>query len=408
MHFKGIFILYCCLLGFFVGSFSALFLALVEFMLHFIWETIPNTFDPPLFYPLLIGICGGVLVGLTQKYWGPYPKTMHETLHEFQQTRRVAYTKVLAKNFISAIIVLGFGASLGPEAALASILGGLITWAGDHMKLTFSRKEELTELGFKAVFAAVFSAPLVGLSDAFEDEKGLKLSKSRSKTLLYTLSTVAGFLGFSFINSFLPKENIFFIRIPAVTWDYRLIFSALPAILLGISFGYLFLALEKFSDNLVKGHTHPIFFALCGGLLLGGLGMCSHYFLYSGEHAVFPLSRHYTEYSVLFLVFLALGKACLTHLSFAFGWRGGKIFPAIFASTALACAFAKIFPYTPGATVALIVATSITIILKRPLFTALLLLLLFPLQYFPLLLLACFLAKQSDTWRKNYFKKISK
>lgn len=124
MHFKGIFILYCCLLGFFVGSFSALFLALVEFMLHFIWETIPNTFDPPLFYPLLIGICGGVLVGLTQKYWGPYPKTMHETLHEFQQTRRVAYTKVLAKNFISAIIVLGFGASLGPEAALASILGG--------------------------------------------------------------------------------------------------------------------------------------------------------------------------------------------------------------------------------------------------------------------------------------------
>lgn len=85
---------------------------------------------------------------------------------------------------------------------------------------------------------------------------------------------------------------------------------------------------------------------------------------------------------LIFLDWIRIGKAFLTNLCFDFGWRGGKIFPAIFSSAAIGFAFENVFSYIPGLLVGVLVAPSVTMILNQPYATAALLLFLFPISFF--------------------------
>jgi len=274
MKFSLTFTLYSLSLSFLIGIVAAFFLGIVNFLIHIVWVGVPSALHLGTFYPLVIGLIGGVLVGLFQSRIGPYPKTMHETIQEFQTTKRVHYEKQIWKNFVAAIIVLAFGASLGPEAALASILGGLISWLGDRLKLTMFKKEELLNLSLGALLATIFHAPFMGITTPLEEgfRQG-QIQVKWKKTVLYILSTVAGLLGFAFVNQFFPKEKVFAIRLGAIHWEGQVIYLLLPALLLGMAFGYFFLATERFFDYLALKINQKILLALVAGLCIGLFGI---------------------------------------------------------------------------------------------------------------------------------------
>ncbi|EAC2654720.1 chloride channel protein [Listeria monocytogenes] len=395
MKFSLTFTLYSLSLSFLIGIVAAFFLGIVNFLIHIVWVGVPSALHLGTFYPLVIGLIGGVLVGLFQSRIGPYPKTMHETIQEFQTTKRVHYEKQIWKNFVAAIIVLAFGASLGPEAALASILGGLISWLGDRLKLTMFKKEELLNLSLGALLATIFHAPFMGITTPLEEgfRQG-QIQVKWKKTVLYILSTVAGLLGFAFVNQFFPKEKVFAIRLGAIHWEGQVIYLLLPALLLGMAFGYFFLATERFFDYLALKINQKILLALVAGLCIGLFGIISPYFLFSGEHALFSFTEQAGQLGVGAVLLIAIGKTLLTNLCFAFGWRGGKIFPALFASVAISFVLVNLFPYTPGLVVGIVTTASLTVILKQPVIIAALLLFLFPLQFFPAILVTAWLVHQ--------------
>lgn len=72
-------------------------------------------------------------------------------------------------------------------------------------------------------------------------------------------------------------------------------------------------------------------------------------------------------------------------------WRGGKIFPAIFASVAVGTAIAQFIPIQPAITVSLAVVASVTIILEKPLLTAILLIFLLPIPLAPLIFITAYI-----------------
>ena len=81
-----------------------------------------------------------------------------------------------------------FGASLGPEAALAGVVGGMITWMGDHLKITFEHKDELLKLSIGTMLATIFRAPFAGISEVFDDKHPFKLkNKARKIGLLQSV-----------------------------------------------------------------------------------------------------------------------------------------------------------------------------------------------------------------------------
>lgn len=391
VKFNVVFSLYSAFLGLFVGAAAALFLVLINQLIELVWHQIPNRLDWS-FYPLIIGLLGGLLVGLLQRYIGDYPKTMHDTLHEFKRNKAVAYRGVIWKNFLGAIIVLTFGASLGPEAALSAILGGLITWLGDHLKLTMKNKEDLLELSIGAMLAAIFHAPLVGVGELLEDSDRQTVFQNRLfKKSLYIMTAILGVVGFSLVQKQFPKETVFALHTPAIEWTTQVWWLILPAVIVGVIFGLIFNGLDDLSEAVAKRLKNPMLLALLAGLLIGVLGMISPYFLFSGEHQLLGFSKIALTKSAGALIVLALGKALLTNVCFAFGWRGGKIFPAIFASFAFGAALAVAFPYTPGLIVAVVVSASCAMIIEQPMVVAAVLLFLFPVQFFPAIIIVCWL-----------------
>ncbi|WP_269434400.1 chloride channel protein [Enterococcus gallinarum] len=160
--------------------------------------------------------------------------------------------------------------------------------------------------------------------------------------------------------------------------------------LLGAVFGFLFLKIEQLTNQLAKKINSPIIPAIIAGIAIGLFALWSPYFIFSGEHQLLPLSKEALGFSFFSLLLLGVGKAFLTNFCFAFGWRGGKIFPAIFSSTAIGFALVQLFPYTPGLIVGIVVASSVTIILGQPFVSAALLLLLFPVQFFPAIVISSF------------------
>lgn len=391
MKFQVVFFAYSCMLGALVGALAALFLWLVTFLIDVVWHVIPS-YVTVSYYPLLAGVVGGILVGLLQKYMGNYPKTIHETLHEFQETKAVAYKNKLLPNFLMGTVVLAFGASLGPEGALASIVGGLITWVGDRMKLTMQQREQLVQLGIGAMLSSIFYAPLVGVSEGLEEKTNAQ--EKWKKVILYALATAFGIVAFSLVNKLVDKEKVFTLTMPDVAWSWQGIALIIPAIALGYIAGIFFLKSEKLFDGLAAKVQNKFWLAVVGGIAIGLFGCVSHYFLFSGEHELKTFSLEAASYSIVTVLLIGIGKIVLTNICFACGWRGGKIFPAIFASVAIGFALTNMFPYTPGLVIAVVVTTCCTVILGQPIVTAMLLIFLFPLQFAPFIIVVAFVVQR--------------
>lgn len=84
MRFSALFVVYSCVLGLIVGAVAAFFLLVANFFIDLVWQDIPGMVSLP-FYPMIVGVVGGVLVGLLQKHLGRYPTTIEEILGEFKK-----------------------------------------------------------------------------------------------------------------------------------------------------------------------------------------------------------------------------------------------------------------------------------------------------------------------------------
>jgi H+/Cl- antiporter ClcA len=111
---------------------------------------------------------------------------------------------------------------------------------------------------------------------------------------------------------------------------------------------------------------------LVGGVAMGIIGALLPLTLFSGEDQTIDLITRAAEIGFLMLIVLGLVKLFATSLLLATGWKGGYIFPIMFASVALGMAVNLLFPAIPIAvTVAATMAGALVAALKAPLFAAL-------------------------------------
>jgi H+/Cl- antiporter ClcA len=96
--------------------------------------------------------------------------------------------------------------------------------------------------------------------------------------------------------------------------------------------------------------------------------------LFSGETQTDELIKHAAEIGALMLIVLALVKLLITTLCLATGWKGGYIFPTLFAGAALGMAANLIFPEIPEAVAVAVAATlggALVATMIAPIFSAL-------------------------------------
>lgn len=369
-------------------------MGLVNIGIDFIWREIPSIVNIP-YWTLIVCTLGGILVGICEKYFGNYPKLMPEVINEFKMYKRVEY-KSIPKAFLTSLIILFSGASLGPEAALVSIIGGLSTFVGDVLKYLVKGKRLekyesiITEFSMEAALGVIFHAPLVGLTPIIEDADSKKIKKL--KFIVYSMTTASGFGVMMLLSKFDNRES-FIVHFGNYNLGTKEILFIIPLIIFGILIAILYDFYGKILYEIFKPlKDYKIIKALIGGIILGIIGTYLPYTLFSGEHEIKELVKEWSNIPLYILILSGILKLFLTEVCLSTGWRGGHIFPIIFSGTILGYAFSAIFSLDPVVTVTIVTTAFTSAALRNSLVAILLLILFFPTKLIWIMLIAAFLS----------------
>jgi H+/Cl- antiporter ClcA len=352
--------LLAALLGGLVGGVAAEFLHFIEWSQHLLWHE--WTHDLPV-QVLILTTLGGLIIGLLQRYLGDHPKDVEAAIEEISETGRLDYTH-LPQGMLTASTSLIFGASLGPEAAIMSLMGGLGTLNGDIMQ----------------AFRTRFKLP--------EQQK----SENRIRNWIRRWPTIIAFLagGVVFVRRLdgLYSGGIF--DLSAYPFQWADLLWTIPLALIGALGGWLYLKLQQWMQQwFAPLREKPVLLGILGGFGLGLTAIFLPLVLFSGQHQFNPMFQDAVQLGFWVLLLTGIARLILTSMMLNTGWKGGQFLPIMFAAAALGLSVSVVFPVVSPSSAALgAIGALLTVVLPTPRSALILLVLLFPLEYVGIMILS--------------------
>ena len=378
-------LLLAAVLGLFSAVLTFIFLVLVDVGQSLVWEqaALAVGVSVPVF-TLVICSIGGLLVGVLVKVFGDHSGIFAEMMQEFGKTGRFNYRHAPGI-VITALVSLVAGGSLGPEAPLADACGSLGTLTAEKLKIDERGTRSLGFAGLSAMLASMLTSPFGGALLGLESARaGIDYVWTLFPSLI--ASAVATIVFVVLSGQFFGSLYAFPEYQPRITDLLLAVPLGLAGALAGALFIIFFKQLRQWMQPL---KTHLILRGFIGGLGLGIAGALLPLTLFSGETQTSDLIAHSAEIGVLMLIVLALVKLLITSLCLATGWKGGYIFPTMFAGTALGLAAHLIFPDIPMAVaVAATMGGAMVATMKAPIFSALFVMVLVQREASPVIAIA--------------------
>jgi H+/Cl- antiporter ClcA len=308
-----------------------------------------------------------LLVGVLVRIFGDHSGIFAEMMTEFGRTGRFNYRRAPGMVII-ALVSLIAGGSLGPEAPLADACGSLGTLISDRLKLDEKGTRSLGFSGISGMLAAFITSPFGGALLGLE-------SAHAGVDYVWTLFPTLVASSFATVAFVLLNGSFFGVMYQFGDYNLRLVdlLLALPLGLIGALAGAIFIVGFDYLSNLLEPlNKHLVIRGVIGGLGLGTSGALLPLTLFSGGAETGEMIRRATEIGGIGLVVLALVKLLVTTLCLATGWKGGYIFPTLFAGAALGTAAHLLFPAIPEAVaVASTLGGALVATMKAPIFSAL-------------------------------------
>ncbi|MBR3244066.1 MAG: chloride channel protein [Parasporobacterium sp.] len=378
-------LLFCAMIGAVAGIIFWIFLLLVNRGTWLLWDILPGALSGFKFYPLIICLVGGLLIGIVRKKFGDYPEDMMTVFGKLKTQKTYPYKKMLVI-IIAALLPLIFGSSVGPEAGMVGIIVALCCWAGDNLKFAKKESAYYSRVGAEVSLSVMFHSPLFGILNVEEGEEQdaseVPISKG-AKIAIYCVAAGAGFGCFFLLNHFVMKASSGFPSFEFLgtgTWDYVLfLVYVIAGIVLGLFFEYSEKLTEKIGQKLP-----PVVSELTAAAVLGLIACFLPVVQFSGEEAMGELISDYTIYTPLALIGIAFLKVIMTNICIQLGLKGGHFFPLIFSAVCFGYGISLlIFPGDVAhATFAagIVTAGTLGVSMKKPLAVSMLLLLCFPFR----------------------------
>lgn len=369
------------LLGAAGGALVWAFLKILGMGMGFFWETLPQHLGAGSWYIPFLCLTGGLAMGLFQQKFGILPDTMAEVIAKVKRDGTYDYHRLPAI-FTAVLLPLFAGGSLGPEAGLTGIITSLCFAVRDRICQIVFQVRALVQLGSQPGLAVFFApspaGPPAGTPPPiFPDPK----QQHRVKVLIYMAGVLGGVLALLLLHSAarpghgLPQ--LMWRRWAGLAeWKWMPLFAAG-----GILLGKLYQLFAKGANAL----AHPlarnrVLSCLTAGAFVSLLGLWNLDNLFSGGGRLLPLTATWQQLPVTLLFLTAVTKLLTTALCLAFGWKGGSIFPIVYSAVSLGYGLAAV----TGAG-ALFAATATTAaacgyLSRRPLLSAAIMLLCFPIR----------------------------
>ena len=316
-----------------------------------------------------LSICslGGLLVGLMVRVFGDHSGIFAETMMEFGRSGRFHY-QCAPGIVITALASLIAGGSLGPEAPLADACGSLGTLISDKLRLDQKGARSLGFSGISGMLGAFITSPFGGALLGLE-------SAHAGADYVWTLFPTLVASSFATVAFVLLSGSFFQVMYQFADYQPKLVdlLLAVPLGLIGALAGAIFIAGLDYLSKLIEPlNRYLVLRGMVGGLGLGISGALLPLTLFSGGPETGEVIRRAEEIGATGLIILALVKLLVTTLCLATGWKGGYIFPTLFAGAALGTATHLLFPAIPEAVaVAGTLGGALVTTMKAPIFSAL-------------------------------------
>lgn len=321
------------------GGLAALTLALMNLVQAAVW----GSADSPLYIALVI-LVGGGLIALIRHL------TEDVSLNEqLAQAHDPLHLKKRSTLFLalSAIVAVGFGGAVGPEAGLIAV----VTEASAVIALLLARSREeerlIGDTGAVAALSGLYAAP-PGAALLNDDDKAEhhKAKEAQTPLALKVLGGVAGLGGFLLVGHYLLQGGFGPLPLPDTKEGSDLLWAILPAVL-GAGVGAIFVKLTPLLARTLGRLGGPAIQTLVGTAIFAVLAALFPLVRFSGHHELMHALEHGVNGDAPELLALGLIKAVALSLCLASGWRGGAIFPLIFAGAAVGAACSALWPAMP-------------------------------------------------------------
>lgn len=376
--------LYTVIVGVIAGLIIWCFIRGMNFGIQFLWEYLPGIINFE-YYTIVVCLIGGILVGLWKNKYGDSPEDLNQVIKTVKETRRYSYSNIFP-SIISSILPLIFGASIGPEAGLTGIVAGIYTWIGDKLKLFNDELEELAHIGITATLGTIFVSPMFGFVEPIENEES-KLPKT-SKNILYFVAILSSFGIFVFLNH-LTHNQVGLHSIGTASLSNLNYPGIIILIILGMLLSYVYLVSHKLSKEIFKKLSDNfVLKGAIGGLMLGIIGTLLPLTMFSGEKQIYLLLDVGAQLGIIVLILTSILKIVLTNVCIETGLKGGHFFPLIFSGTSMGYALSILLNMNPIMSMAIVTTSFMAGILKKPIAVVLLLIIIFPVNLIPLMLVS--------------------
>ncbi|MQY36251.1 putative ion-transport protein YfeO [Streptomyces sp. RB17] len=324
--------------------------AAAEQLQHVLWGPLPDAlgvgrYSVPWMFAVLTatGLAVGLVVWKVPGHAGPDPATLG--------LNAPALPPVVLPGLVLATgLMLAGGPSLGPENPIIAANVGLAVWLGTRLvpRMPGTLWPVLAE---SATIGALFGTPVAAALVISEALAGRPMQGRLWDNLFAPLT--AGACGA--ITTTLVFRPTFDLGLPPLGHpDAKDVLAALviapAAALLGMGAVYAFPLVHAAFRRL----RHPMLMLPAGGIVLAALGtLGGHLTLFKGLSEVAELARHPDGWSAGQFAGMAVVKLAALLVAASCGFRGGRIFPAVFVGSALGlCAHALVPAVHPALGVA--------------------------------------------------------
>ncbi|WP_406172437.1 ion channel protein [Streptomyces sp. NBC_00996] len=289
------------------------------------------------------GIAVGLVVWKVPGHAGPDPATMGLNAPALPPV-------VLPGLLLAAALMLAGGPSLGPENPIIAVNVGLAVWLGRRF-ISGLPGGLWVALAEAATLGALFGTPVAAALVISESLAGKPIKGLLWDNLFAPLAAAAA----GALTTDLVHHATFDLHLPPIgRTDGGDVLAAIVVASVGALLGMCAVYAFPYLHSAFQQLRHPMLMLPVGGLVLGALGaLGGPLTLFKGLDQIAELARDPEGWSAGQFATMTVVKLAALAVAASCGFRGGRIFPAVFVGTALGlCAHALVSGVQPAVGVA--------------------------------------------------------
>lgn len=286
-----------------------------------------------VFYTLTVPSFGALLVGLILYYLVPEARGsgIPQVKVAYEVTKGHIPFKVVVGKFITGVLSIGTGSSLGREGPTVHICSGIASILGKAITIPEEERVNLLTVGSAAGIAAAFNAPIAGITFTLEELVGNFSGRIHLSTLI-----LASVIASTVERSILGTHPVFTVPAYGLNNYWELLFYALLGFLGGfvaLGFSQGLLKLRYFFQYLTKV---PVWLRpAIGGFVVGLIALFIFRLTNIGGIAgigyqTLSNTLDADDIGLKILLLLLVGKFVATIFCYASGGSGGIFSPILF------------------------------------------------------------------------------